>query len=105
MENNVIAFEQNNIQLLGKIAELARVKNEIESQEKKLKEDLLFAMELAGVTSVDNDKIRISYIPASESVALDTKSLKASDPELYHELETKYNKRTTKKAYIRFKVK
>ena len=62
-------------------------------------------MELNGIASVDNEYVKISHIPETESVSLDTKALRADNPELFSDLMDKYNKRTKKKAYVRITVK
>lgn len=103
--NQLQKFEEKNLALFEELATISKVKKEIEEQEKSIKEQLLIRMENSGVVSVDNEFIRINYIAPSESVSLDTKSLRAEEPELYHELEQRFNKRTKRAAYIRFTVK
>lgn len=98
-------FEQKNMAVFETLARISKTKAELEAQEKDAKEKLLIAMENNGITSIDNDVIRISYVAGTESVALDTKALRADDPKLYNKLEQKYNKRTKRGAYIRFTAK
>lgn len=99
------AFEQKNLAAFEQLRELTNAKKSLEEQEKKIKDDLTFAMELNGITSIDNDYVRISHIAETESVALDTKAFRQDDPDLYNEVMNKYNKRTKKKAYVRITVK
>lgn len=103
--NAIQIFEEKNLSAFQQLAEISRTKKALDAQEKELKEKLLIAMENHNIASIDNDIIRISYIAESESVTLDTKALLADDPDTYHALERKYNKRTKKKAYIRFTAK
>lgn len=103
--NTLEKFEYKNLALFQQLADITRYKKEIERQEKEAKEALLIAMENHSIKSVDNDIVKVSYIDASESVTLDTKALRAADPELYRELLNKYNKRTTKSPYIKIAVK
>ena len=98
-------FEQKNLAVFKELADITKIKKELEEREKFAKESLLIAMENNGITSVDNDIIRITYVEGSESFSLDTKALRAEEPELYHQLEQKYNKRTKKNPYVRFTVK
>lgn len=98
-------FEQKNMAVFETLARISKTKAELEAQEKDAKEKLLIAMENNGITSIDNDVIRISYVAGTESVALDTKALRADNPKLYNKLEQKYNKRTKKGPYIRFTAK
>lgn len=103
--NALQKFEEKNMAVFETLARISKTKAELEAQEKDVKEALLIAMENNNITSVDNNVIRISYVAGTESVALDTKALRADNPELYNELEQKYNKRTKRGAYIRFTAK
>ena len=103
--NALQKFEKKNMAVFQELADISRIKKELDAREKFAKESLLIAMENNGITSVDNDIIRITYVGASESYSLDTKALRSEEPELYHQLEQKYNKRTKKSPYVRFTVK
>lgn len=103
--NEITAFEQKNLEAFKHLAALTAAKKELEEQEKKIKDEILFAMELNGITSVDNEYVRISHIPESESVTLDAKAFRTNEPDLYNEVMDKYNKRAKKKAYVRITVK
>lgn len=98
-------FEKKNMVLFQELADVSKMKKAIEQKESEAKEKLLEAMEKNGIVSIDNDIIQISYIAGTESVALDSKALKLDDPNLFHKLMDKYNKRTTRKPYLRFKAK
>ena len=103
--NALQKFEEKNMAVFETLARISKTKAELEAQEKDAKEALLIAMENNNITSIDNDVIKITYVAGTESVALDTKALRADDPALYRELEQKYNKRTKRSAYIRFTAK
>lgn len=103
--NALQKFEKKNMAVFETLARISKTKAELEAQEEDAKEALLIAMENNNITSIDNDVIKITYIAGTESVALDTKALRADDPALYRELEQKYNKRTKRSAYIRFTAK
>ena len=103
--NEVTKFEKKNMGAFQALAFVQQQRKELDAQEKHIKDTLLKSMEVYGITSVNNDIVRISYIPESESVSIDTKALKNEDPDLYHEIENKYNKRVKKKAYVRITVK
>lgn len=98
-------FEKKNMAAFQSLADLAKQKKEIETQEEDVKQMLLEAMEKHGITSIDNDIVRINYIVGRESVSIDTKALLADDPQLYHEIESKYNKRKVTKPYIKVTAK
>ncbi len=104
-EQAIIAFEERNLSLFNALATIKEQKEQLEKEEKEIKECLCRRMDECGIAAVDNDYVRINYIPATESVSLDTKAFKADDPELYHEIENRYNKRVKKKAYVRITVK
>lgn len=103
--NELQRFEEKNLAVFQQLADISKAKEQLEKEEKDLKEALLIQMENHGVTSIDNDIIRISYVAESESVTLDVKELLADAADTYHALEQKYNKRTKKKAYIRITAK
>lgn len=103
--NALQKFEQQNLAMFQTLADISRHKKALEEKEKDVKEALLIAMENHSITSIDNDIIKISYVGPSESVSLDTKALLAEEPDTYHALEAKYNKRVQRKPHLRFTVK
>ena len=103
--NEVTKFEEKNMGAFQALAFVQQQRKELDAREKHIKDTLLKRMEVYGITSVDNDIVRINYIPESESVSIDTKTFKNKEPDLYHEIENKYNKRVKKKAYVRITVK
>lgn len=103
--NALEKFEKANLIAFESLAEIQTQKNELELQEKKIKEIILAGMQDNGIDSIDNDIVRINLIPESESVAIDTKALRTKDPDLYRELMEKYNRRTKKSAHVRITVK
>lgn len=103
--NALQKFEKKNMAVFQELADISSMKKALDEREKIAKETLLIAMENNNITSIDNDVIKITYVAGTESVALDTKALRADDPTLYRELEQKYNKRTKRGAYIRFTAK
>ena len=102
---NEVVFAEQNVALLENLAEVSRRKKLLDQQEKEIKARLLPLMEEHGVKSIDNDIIQITYVGGTESVAIDTSALRAEEPDLYNELMEKYNKRTKRSAYLRFKAK
>lgn len=98
-------FEKKHMAAFQELAEVTKLKKELEKREKEAKESLCAAMEKHGVAAIDNDLVKVTYIAASETVAVDLKQLRAEDPELYHEIEKKYNRRSKRKAYIKVAAK
>lgn len=105
MKNSIEKFEERNMAAFQTLAMIAQSEKQLKAQKEEIKKILLDGMEKHNITSIDNDIVRINYIPESESVSLDTKALLKENPMLYHDIEAKYNKRTGRKAYIKITVK
>lgn len=105
MNNSLTIFEEKNMAAFQTLQTIAEQKKQLESQEKEIKELLLNGMKAFGITAIDNDLVRINYIPESESVSIDTKALLKENPDLYHKIENAFNKRINKKEHIRITVK
>ena len=103
--NEVTLFEEKNMSAFRTLAKLKEQKKQLDAEEKAINNMLLERMQESNIASVDNDIVRINLIPETESVSLDTKSLRTEEPELYHDIESRYNKRVVKKAHIRITVK
>lgn len=103
--NEVTLFEEKNMSAFRTLAKLKEQKRQLDAEEKVINNMLLQRMQESNIASVDNDIVRINLIPETESVSLDTKALKTEDPDLYHDIENRYNKRVVKKAHIRITVK
>ena len=94
-------FDSRHIELFRGIKEIELAKAAIEDKEKKLKDDLLKAMEENNVFSIDNEFVKVTKVDETESVTFDSKRFKEDDPFTY-DLYTKVSKR---KAYIKITVK
>lgn len=103
--NEVTLFEEKNMSAFRTLAKLKEQKRQLDAEEKLINNMLLQRMQESNIASVDNDIVRINLIPETESVSLDTKALRTEDPDLYHDIENRYNKRVVKKAHIRITVK
>lgn len=66
-----------------KIAEFERKALEIELAKKELKEALKSTMENHGISTFENEYIKVSYRKPSERVTIDSKKLKEELPEVY----------------------
>lgn len=103
--NEVTFFEEKNMSAFRTLAKLKEQKRQLDAEEKVINNMLLQRTQESNIASVDNDIVRINLIPETESVSLDTKALRKEDPDLYHDIENRYNKRVVKKAHIRITVK
>ena len=104
-ETSLKLFEQQHIQVFKQIADITKAKKQLEDQEKKVKLDLEEAMDQYGITSIDNQFLKITSVNGSTSTTIDLKSLKEQEPTLYKELLEDYPKTSVKKPYLTFKVK
>ena len=94
--NEVTLFEEKNMSAFRTLAKLKEQKRQLDAEEKVINNMLLQRMQESNIASVDNDIVRINLIPETESVSLDTKALRKEDPDLYHDIENRYNKRVVK---------
>lgn len=83
-----------------KIAEFERKMKEIKEAEDALKAAVLAEMEEKGILSIKTDDMTISYVASADRESLDTKRLKAEQPDLYDS----YVKISPVKASIRIKL-
>ena len=102
--NELQVFEQQNLAVFKQLAEFKKAKDAMELQEKKIKADLMKAMEQYGIKSFKND-VTLSYVDASSSESLDTKALQEKEPKLYAELLEDYKKVKNTSAYVKITVK
>lgn len=87
---------------LTKIYELTLKKKEIEEELKKLQESILLQENLE---NLENEKIKIIYVPASSYETLDIKKVEEKEPELFNDLKEMYSKTVSRKAYLKVKIK
>lgn len=103
--NELQVFEQQNIAIFQQLADFKKQKEAMEEAEKQIKANLKKAMEDYGITSFKNDVISLSYVEASTSESLDTKTMQEKEPKLYADLLKDYPKVKTTSAYVRIMVK
>jgi hypothetical protein len=72
---------------IQKMAEVSRMKAEVDAYESKLKDELLKAMEEHGVKKFENDLISAVYVAPTVRRTVDSKALKALYPEIAQSLE------------------
>lgn len=103
--SEVQAFENKYLAVMTAIAIHTQQEKNLAAQSKKLKEELEKAMDEHGITSIDNDLIKITRVEATTSTSLDVTKLKAEEPQLYGELIGDYPKVSNRKAHVKFTVK
>lgn len=93
--------------MLKRLYELTIKKKEIEEEIKKINQELLNKI---GSQKIDNfnledEHIKVSYIPTSSYKTLDMTKVKNKEPELYKELLDVYPKEVSRKSYLKVKIK
>ena len=83
------------------IKQIEERKKAAEAQAEGLRAALMEAMEKNGVTSFENDNIKLTYVAPYTKTAIDTKKLKKELPEI----ATKYEKTSNVKASLRITLK
>ena len=100
-KNELITFEKDNLMVLTHLAQIEKQFKEMESERRKLKSNIIDAMEKYGVSSFDNDIFSVSYKKPSKVTTFDKDSFKKDYPELYE----KYLKENNRSSSIVFKLK
>ena len=83
------------------LADMDRQTKKLKRDYDKAKAEILKAMEENNIKEVDNDFVKITYVAATESWTVDWKAFEFEEPEMYEEIAKNYNKRTTRKAYVK----
>lgn len=86
---------------IEKMTALLKLKQELDEQEKHLKQRLLEAMEMYGVESFETDTIRLKYVAPTTRTAIDTTKLKKDLPDIAE----RYTKTSAVSASVRITVK
>ena len=105
MSNELKIFEDKSLVIAQNLKNLKIKKEQIEEEEKDLKDKLEELFNEYDLKSFKNDYFSISKIEASESKSIDFKNMEKKEPELYKELLEDYPKITKRKSYIRISVK
>lgn len=84
VENNEIVISQD---FINDFKEFQKIKLAMELKEKEFKEELKEAMELTGKTEILLDGFSASYRKGSIRTTIDTKRLKAEQPEIAKQYE------------------
>ena len=103
--NEVVLFEQNQLDVMRKLSELNAEKKRIDALDAELRDKLVKAMDDYGIVNFKNDYVSITKVDATESVSVDLKALEKAEPHCYKGLIEDYPKVTKKKAYVRITVK
>lgn len=97
----VAKLETKALDVMKTIKTLAQQKEALEEADKKARAQLAEAMAQYGVKSFENSILKVTYVPASTKTTVDSKELKAENPEIYQQ----YSKTSTVKESVRITVK
>jgi len=100
-ETGLQVFQQGQLAVLQKIADIATAKKKLEEQEKELKEKLKEAMEKCNIKKFESDILNITYVAESTKTSIDSAKLKKKYPEIAAEC----SKSTKTSAYVKVTVK
>ena len=103
--NNIIQRTGSEVtfseEVCEKIISLEKQAKEIKKQQDIMKNEILDAMQKYGVLKIDNEFLKIAFIPEHDSENFDSKTFKEENPDVYD----MYAKITKVKPSIRITVK
>lgn len=103
--NELTEFEQANLVLMTKLAQSEQLVREVKEMQETYKRELKEAMEKYNIKSIDNDLVKVTVVPESESTTVDLKTFKDKEPDEYEALLADYPKVVKRSSYVRIKVK
>lgn len=101
VNTEVVPFASAVPDTIQKIADLVRVKKELEAQEKNLKLELVKAMEAFNVKVFENDLIKMVYVAPTTRATIDSARLKKDHPDIVKQ----YTKTSDVSASVRVALK
>lgn len=100
-EKQLVVFKSAVVGITQTIANISTEKKRLEDEDKKMREELEQAMNAYGVTSFENEFVKITHVEPTTKVSVDSKKLKAELPDIY----SKYSKTSDVKGYVKITVK
>ena len=100
-ETRLQVFQQGQLAVLQKIADIVTAKKKLEEQEKALKEILKDAMERCNIKKFESDILNITYVAETTATSIDSAKLKKKYPAIAEEC----SKTSKKSAYVKVTVK
>lgn len=103
--NNIIERKDSDVALseevCEKIVSLEKQAKEIKKQQDSMKAEILDAMQKYGVLKLDNEFLKIAFVPEQDAERFDSKTFKDENPDVY----AMYVKISKVKPSIRITVK
>lgn len=103
--NELTEFEQANLVLMTKLAQSEQLVREVKEMQESYKRELKDAMQKYNIKSIDNDLVKVTVVPESQSTTVDLKNFKEKEPDEYDALLADYPKVVKRSSYVRIKVK
>lgn len=100
-ENGLALFESNALAIMRNIVELDKQKKAIEAQDAAIRQELQKAMDKYGVTSFENDILKITHVAPTTRTSIDSARLKKELPAVAE----KYSKVSNVKGFVKIEVK
>ena len=100
-EAGLEVFQQGQVAVIQKIADIVTAKKALEEQETELKTKLKEAMEKCNIKKFTSKILNVTYIAATTATSVDSKKLKEKHPDIYDEC----SKVSNKSAYVKVEVK
>lgn len=94
-------FQSNAMAIMREIADLDRMKKQLEAKDKVVRQELQEAMDKYGVKKFENDILKVTYVEPTTRSTIDSKKLKEELPAIAE----KYTKTTMVKGSVRIEVK
>ena len=94
-------FQSKAIAIMQEIAELDKLKKQLEAKDKIVRQELQEAMDKYGIKKFENDILKVTYVEPTTRSTIDSKKLKEELPAIAE----KYTKTTMVKGSVRIEVK
>lgn len=94
-------FQTKAIAIMQEIADLDRMKKQLEAKDKVVRQELQEAMDKYGIKKFENDILKVTYVEPTTRSTIDSKRLKEELPAIAE----KYTKTTVVKGSVRIEVK
>lgn len=94
-------FQSKAMAVMQEIAELDRMKKQLEAKDKVVRQELQEAMDKYGIKKFENDILKVTYVEPTVRETIDSKKLKAELPAV----AAKYTKTSQVKGSVRIEVK
>ena len=99
--DELMAFQSAVPDTIQRMTTLIRLKKDLDDQEKKLKQDLVKAMEDYGIKSFETEEIKMVYVAPTTRSTIDSARLKKDHPDIAEQ----YSKTSEVSASVRVTVK